>query len=69
MKKFTIGAILLIVVLVAASVAVEGAVIMLLWNWLVVALFGAETISFWLGCGIAFALTIIGSFFKSASSK
>ena len=69
MKKFTIGAILLIVALVAISVAVEGAVIMLLWNWLAVALFGAETISFWLGCGIAFALTIIGGFFKSSSSK
>lgn len=69
MEKFTIGEILLIIVFVIIGVAFKGAIIMFLWNWLAVALFGMQTISFWVSCAIAFILTIISSFFKTTGDK
>lgn len=49
----------------------QGWIFMLLWNWLAVALFGAETLGFWLCVGIVSALNFIGNliFGRSGSSK
>lgn len=48
----------------------EGWIFMLLWNWLAVALFGAETLGYWMCVGIVFALSFLGKIifgrFKSA---
>ena len=44
-------------------------VFQLLWNWLLVALFGAAVISYWQAFGIWMLLRIVGSFFKSAKAK
>lgn len=56
--------VLLAIVIVAGAILIEGAIAMLLWNWVIVALFGAETISFELGCGIALILLFIKLFFN-----
>lgn len=63
-------AVILCVILVAALVfgifCFEGWIFMLLWNWLAVELFSAQTLSYWLCVGIVFALQFIGRLlFKS----
>lgn len=59
--------IILGVVLLAALVgAIEAAVFMLLWNYVVCAIFtSAPTLSFWLAWGVLLLINIIGSAFKS----
>ena len=44
---------LFILVLVAIVVAIRGACIMLLWNWLAPFIFGLPEISFWMAVGIS----------------
>jgi Spy/CpxP family protein refolding chaperone len=44
--------VLKVVLLVAVAVTVVGAVVMLLWNWLMPALFGWQTIDFWQAIGL-----------------
>lgn len=63
MKSFLIaliGAILLAMI----SSAIETVILMLLWNWVIVGLFSAPEISFWVAFGILCLLNIIGSFFR-----
>jgi hypothetical protein len=46
---------------------IEAFIIMLLWNWLVVSIFSAPAISFWVAFGILCVLNLIGSFFRSGN--
>jgi hypothetical protein len=48
----TIGAIVIIVLLILAVIGVSGLIAMLLWNWVIVGLFGTKTINYWLGLGL-----------------
>jgi hypothetical protein len=58
----TIGAIVIIVLLILAVIGVSGLIAMLLWNWVIVGLFGVKTIGYWLGLGIGL-ITIVPSIF------
>ena len=59
-----ISTILLVLVLIAAASLLGGLIIMLLWNWIIVSLFGAVLITFWQGVGVSFILSIIGGLFS-----
>lgn len=67
--KTTLGIIGIILgaVLIAALVgAIEAAIFMLLWNYVVCAIFtSVPTLSFWLAWGVLLLLNIIGSAFKT----
>jgi hypothetical protein len=57
-----IAYIMAILILIIAFIAVLGAVTMLLWNWLMPAIFGFTIITFWQALGINLLSMII---FKS----
>lgn len=62
------GAILVllgILLLAFAIMCFEGWILMLLWNWLLVGLFGISTIGFWQGVGLILLLNLIDGFFKT----
>ena len=62
-----IGLLLLGLVLSCLLGAVEALVVMVLWNYVLCAIFtSVPTISFWLAWGILIILNVIGSFFKSS---
>ena len=66
------GAILVllgILLLAFAIICFKGWILMLLWNWLLVSLFGISTIGFWQGVGLILLLNLIGGFFKTTVSK
>ena len=64
-----ISCILLLVVLILLSF-LEGWILMLLWNWLAPIFWSAAPeLSYWQAMGIMLLLSIIGSFFRSSSSK
>lgn len=66
------GAILVllgILLLAFAIMCFEGWILMLLWNWLLVSLFGISTIGFWQGVGLILLLNLIGGFFKTTVRK
>ena len=64
----TLGLILLALAIVCAVGAIEALVVMVLWNYVLCAIFTTiPTISFWLAWGILLILNVIGSFFKSSS--
>lgn len=63
-----IGAVVVVIALIAGLVALEAWLVQVLWNWLAVELFNAKEISWTLGLGIVLALSFIGGFFKRASS-
>ena len=66
------GAILVllgVLLLAFAIMCFEGWILMLLWNWLLVSLFGISTIGFWQGVGLILLLNLIGGFFKTTVSK
>lgn len=68
MKTFLgiIGIILGVLLLAALIGAIEAAIFMLLWNYVVCAIFtSAPTLSFWLAWGVLLLINIIGSAFKS----
>jgi len=67
--KGTILIILAVPLIFFGSFCLSGWVIMLLWNWLMVDLFGLSIITFWKGVGISMALTIIGGVFKGVSKS
>lgn len=48
----------------ACALALRGLLIMLLWNWVIVGLFGASTISYLLAVGAGIVLDFVGGFFK-----
>lgn len=68
MKTFLgiLGIILGAILLAALIGAIEAAVFMLLWNYVVCAIFTSlPTLSFWLAWGVLLLINIIGSAFKS----
>ena len=44
-------------------------IIQILWNWLLVDLFGFPSVDYWQALGIMVLLSIVGGFFKSSTSK
>ena len=48
----------------ACALALRGLLIMLLWNWVIVGLFGAPVISYLLAVGVGIVLDFVGGFFK-----
>lgn len=50
----------------ALALALRGLFIMLLWNWVIVGLFGASSISYLLAVGAGIALEFVGCFFKKS---
>lgn len=65
----SILALLGVLLLAFAGMCFEGWILMLLWNWLLVSLFGISTIGFWQGVGLILLLNLIGGFFKTTVSK
>lgn len=60
--------ILLTLAIACAVGTIEALVIMVLWNYVLCAIFTTiPTISFWLAWGVLLILNIVGSFFKSSS--
>lgn len=68
MKKFfeNLLAIILGLVLVFFVSIIVGWPVMLLWNWLMPAIFGLGTITFWQACGI---MWLCGILFNRGNSK
>lgn len=58
---YTVAIILMLLVVVAFSFGL-GALVMVLWNWLIPAIFGLGTITFWQGWGL---LVLAGLLFRS----
>jgi hypothetical protein len=50
----------LAIALVFAGYAISGYILMLLWNWLVPALFQGPVVTFWQSVGLIFLLSILG---------
>ena len=48
------------------ALALRGLLVMLLWNWVIVGLFGAPAISYLLAVGAGITLGFIGCFFKKS---
>lgn len=64
----TLGLILLALVIACLFGAIEALVVMVLWNYVLCAIFTSiPTISFWLAWGILIILNIIGSCLKKVS--
>ena len=61
---YYVGAIFIGIIIVAAGVALEGFIIMSLWNWLMVTIFEMQPITWMMGCGIGILLSFIGGCFK-----
>lgn len=49
---------------VIAIVCIESLIVMGLWNWVIVGLFGVNPISFLMAIGVVLVLDVIGSFFR-----
>lgn len=56
--------IFIIMLAVIAIVCIESLIVMGLWNWVVVGLFGVNPISFLMAIGVVLVLDVIGSFFR-----
>ena len=67
MKRF--GLIVAIILGLVALLAIEALIVMGLWNWVIVGLFDAKVISFWLALGVVFVLDLIANFFKSKNKS
>lgn len=48
------------------ALALRGLFVMLLWNWVIVGLFGTPAISYLLAVGVGIALGFVGCFFKKS---
>lgn len=57
-----------IIAIVFLVVALQGWIVMMLWN-LLAGYFGFKTVTFWIACGIALALSVVGGYFKSTTKK
>lgn len=67
MKKagLTIGFIILVLAICAASAFLSGLIIWLLWNWVITSIFtSVAPISYWLAVGVGLCLSVIANFFK-----
>lgn len=68
-NSFFIGCLSILLIIVALG-AIEGLVLMLLWNWLAPLFWSnAPILSFWQAWGILVLLNLIFSPFKSSSNK
>lgn len=47
-----------------SALALRGLLVMLLWNWVIVGLFGAPALSYLLAVGVGIVLGFVGNFFK-----
>lgn len=56
--------IFIIMLAVIAIVCIESLIVMGLWNWVIVGLFGVNPISFLMAIGVVLVLDVIGSFFR-----
>lgn len=56
--------IFIIMLAVIAIVCIESLIVMGLWNWVIVGLFGVSPISFLMAIGVVLVLDVIGSFFR-----
>lgn len=56
--------IFIIILAVIALVCIESLIVMGLWNWVIVGLFGVNPISFLMAIGVVLVLDVIGSFFQ-----
>ena len=54
----------IIMLAVIAIVCIESLIVMGLWNWVIVGLFGVNPISFLMAIGVVLVLDVIGSFFR-----
>ena len=55
-----VGIALAMILLTIGIIALEGLIVMLLWNWLVPLIFvGAPTISYWMALGVMFLCNLI----------
>jgi hypothetical protein len=61
----TIGIVLLCLALVFGSMCLQAWLVMLLWNWVAVELFGLPAISFWLAFGLRW---LCGLLFRSRTT-
>ena len=65
-EKTALGAgCLIVIVLMLVGTFLGGLIVWALWNWLAVSLFSAQPITYWVGVGIAFALSFISSIFQT----
>lgn len=61
-KVFTIIA---AIILVISGFAIESAIAMWLWNYVIVSLFNATVIDFWLACGIMLLINFAIGLFRN----
>lgn len=57
--------IFIIILAVIVLVCIESLIVMGLWNWVIVGIFGANPINFLMAIGVVLVLDIIGSFFRN----
>lgn len=68
-NNFFVGCLSILLIIIALG-AIEGLVLMLLWNWLAPLFWStAPILSFWQAWGILVLLNLIFSPFKSSSNK
>ncbi|UYQ93548.1 hypothetical protein MKQ68_00340 [Chitinophaga horti] len=69
MKRFSVGLVLKVILMVAACSALLGFVTMGLWNWLVPELFHGPVITFWQALGLlVLSKLLLGSFAKGGGA-
>lgn len=51
-------------IVTVSALALRGLLVMLLWNWVIVGLFGAPTLSYLLAVGVGIVIGFIGNFFR-----
>ena len=60
----SIGIIIGAIIVIFGALAVEAWLCMLLWNWVIVALFSLNPINFWLGFGIMIIINLAIGLFR-----
>lgn len=59
-----IGIIFLVIIAICAALAIEGGIILLLWNYVLCWLFPAiPMLTFWRAVGVSFIISILGGMF------
>lgn len=58
--------VLMCIAIYLAVVSIETLVVQGLWNWVIVGLFSAPKISFWVALGVLFILNFVGSIFRGS---
>jgi len=55
--------------LIAVVSGILGGIFMLLWNWVIVGIFGAPVLSFWQAWGLWIIISMVGGSFRCATSS